>query len=350
MGIIVRVLKANHGDSILVSHEGPLSVFNLLIDGGPSPTFSHGPRQRHSGVLCNALDNLKSKGQYVDLAILTHIDDDHINGLIKAFERPGYLGQLVKSVWFNSSRLITRDFNVLEIPENNILLADNSPQTSVQQGKELEALLDEIGCVRSPLVMAGQVYNVGPFTLKVLSPERSQLEQLLHKWPTEVGSGETSSHGNDYQQSLNEIWADDKFESDRSIYNGSSIAFVLEADEKKMLFLGDAHDKVVADNLRALGYSNANKFKLDLVKISHHGSHYNTSSEFLSLLDSPRYVISTDGSKHGLPNKRTIARIIKETNGTIYFNYGHLIPSLLLADEAEIFSSRLKEIDDEIRF
>jgi len=349
MGIIVRILKANHGDCILVSHEGPSSVFNILIDGGPSTTFRNGPRQRYSGALCNVLDDLKEKGQHIDLAILTHIDDDHIHGLIKAFEKQGYLGQLVKSIWFNSSRLITQHFNAPEISENNILLKDDSPKTTVQQGKDLEILLDEIGCKRAPLIMAGQVYEIGPFTLNVLSPDRKQLEQLLHKWPTEVESAETSSHDNDYHLTLSQIWADDEFEPDTSIYNGSSIAFILENDGKKMLFLGDAHDQVVVDNLRALGYSDTNKLKLDLVKISHHGSQYNTSNEFLSLLDSPRYVISTNGRKHGHPNKRTIARIIKATDGNIFFNYDHVIPPLLLADEAEFYSSRLEELDDGIR-
>lgn len=350
MTIIVRVLKANHGDCILVSHEGALGVFNILIDGGPSSTFRYGPRQRYAGALCIALDDLKEKGQQVDLVILTHIDDDHINGLIKAFEKTNYLRQMAKSIWFNSSRMITRHFNEPEIAENNILLADDSPQTSVQQGKDLETLLDEIGCVRAPLIMASQAYNKGPFTLKILSPDREQLEKLLHKWPTENEAGLTSPHSNDYHLSLSDIWAEDKFESDQSVYNGSSIAFLLEADGKKMLFLGDAHDQCVADNLRALGYSEANRLKVDLVKISHHGSQYNTSSEFLSLLDSKRYVISTDGSKHGLPNKRAIARIIKETNGTIYFNFGCVIPPLLLANEAKDYSSRLEVLDDEIRF
>lgn len=349
MAIIVQILKANHGDSILVSHEGSSSVFNILIDGGPSATFKHGPRQRYAGALCKALDELKDKGQYVDLAILTHIDDDHINGLIKAFENPDYLPQLVKSIWFNSSRSITQYFNVSEFSENNILLADDSPLTSVKQGKDLENLLDEIGCVRSPLIIAGQVYNVGPFTLKILSPDRSQLEKLLHEWPTENEQGVTSSHDNDYHLSLNDIWADDKFEPDRSIYNGSSIAFILEADDKKMLFLGDAHNQSVVDNLRALGYSDTNKIKVNLVKISHHGSQYNTSSELLALLDSPCYVISTDGSKHGLPNKRTIARIIKSTNGIIFFNYENVISSMLSPHEAEHYSSRLKFLNDEMR-
>lgn len=117
-----------------------------------------------------------------------------------------------------------------------------------------------------------------------------------------------------------------------------------------MLFLGDAHDEVVTINLRRCGYSAANKLKLELVKLSHHGSQYNTSSDFLSLLDSPLYIISTDGSRHGLPNKRTIARIIKSTNGKAAFNYEDVIEQLLLADEIEDFSSRLEVLGDEIRF
>ena len=127
------------------------------------------------------------------------------------------------------------------------------------------------------------------------------------------------------------------------------LRFILEADDRKMLFLGDAYDHCVVDNLRSLGYSDTNQLKVDLVKVSHHGSQYNTSSELLALIDSPRYVISTDGS-NGLPNKRTIARIIEGTNGTIFFNYNNVIPRLLLAHEAQDYSSRLKVLDDEIQF
>ncbi|MGD1506300.1 ComEC/Rec2 family competence protein [Vibrio harveyi] len=349
MGVSVRVLEANHGDCILVSHEDASGTVNILIDGGTSTTFKYGLRQRYDGALCQALDDLKSKGQHIDLAVLTHIDDDHIHGLIKGFETPGYLCELVKSIWFNSSRLITQHFDVPEISENNILLADDSPQTSVRQGKELETLLYETGCNRAPLIMAGQKHAVGPFTLTVLSPGRDQLERLLHKWPSEVESGATAGHNNDYQLSLEEIWAADEFESDLSVYNGSSIAFLLEVDKTKMLFLGDAHDQVIVENLKELGFSETSKLHLDLVKVSHHGSQYNTSSEFLSLLQSPRYVISTNGSRHGLPNKRTIARIIKETNGQICFNYSDVIKPLLLDHEVEGYASRLEALGEEIQ-
>lgn len=52
-----------------------------------------------------------------------------------AGEISGYLSKFVKFIWFNSSRLITQHFNAAQIPENNILLADDFPQTSGRQGK-----------------------------------------------------------------------------------------------------------------------------------------------------------------------------------------------------------------------
>lgn len=348
MGIRIRILQANHGDCVLVTHEGPEGTFNMLIDGGNSATFKHGPRGRNPGALQLALDDLKCKGQHIDLAILTHIDDDHIHGLIRAFETPGYLGDMVKSIWFNSSRLITKFFNFPEIPENNVYLCDEKAETSVQQGKDLEALLIDIGCERPPIVTAGQPFKKGPFRFTILSPDREKLQKLLHKWPEESDSGETSAHSNDYSLSINQILATDSFEEDKSDYNGSSIAFILEADDRTMMFLGDSHDEIVVRGLRSIGFSEDKKLKLDLIKISHHGSQYNTSPEFLSLVDSDRYIISTNGSRHGLPNKRTIARILASTHGKICFNYGEVIGPLLLPNEVSLFSSRFEVLRDDI--
>lgn len=349
MGISIRILQANHGDCILVTHECISGVFNLLIDGGDGATFKYGPRARYSGALCIVLDELKSKGQQIDLAVLTHIDDDHINGLLRAFEAPGYLSDMVKSIWFNSSMLITEQFNVPEILANDISLRDNSPLTSVKQGKSLDTLLSEIGCERQPVVIAGQEIVKGPFTFTILSPDKEKLKELLHKWQKESDSGQTSGHPNDYALGLDEILANDTFKDDSSPYNGSSIAFILEADGRTMLFLGDSHDEIIVRNLRALDVSENKKLYFDLIKISHHGSQYNTSPEFLSLVDTKRYIVSTNGSKHGHPNKRTIARILSSSEGSIYFNYERVIAPLLLGCEFDTYSERLKTLDEEIK-
>lgn len=348
MSITVRVLQANHGDSILVTHESTNGVFNVLIDGGDGATFKYGPRARYSGALCRTLDDLKVKKQNIDLAVLTHIDDDHIAGLIRAFEAPDYLREMVRSVWFNSSRLITDHFNVDAIPANDIYLNSDTPETTVTQGKELEALLNEIGCERASVIMAGQSHVKGPFIFTILSPDKASLEKLLHKWPSEIESGETSAHANDYALSLDEIWANDTFKCDGSPYNGSSIAFILESDGKRMLFLGDSHDEIVVRSLRELGFNEENRLEVELIKISHHGSERNTSVEFLSIVKAKRYVISTNGAKHGLPNKRTLARILASSEGIVCFNYSGVIPRMLLERELDEYASRLEVICGEI--
>ena len=61
------------------------------------------------------------------------------------------------------------------------------------------------------------------------------------------------------------------------------------------------------------------------MKISHHGSKYNTNSRLLKLIDTNLYVISTNGENEVHPNKRTLARIIKnKPNCKILFNYPEL--------------------------
>ena len=340
MSIRVRVLQANHGDCILGTHEGPQGTFNLLSDGGNAGTFKYGPQDRMTGELCKLLDDLKVREQHLDLVILTHIDDDHIGGLLKALKSPVH-GQLVKSVWFNSSRLITDHFSVPEIPANDIYLLGSSPTTSVRQGQKFEELLDELGVERGHIVMAGQKIVKGPFTFNILSPNETQLSKLLCIWPVEKSSPNTSTDMTDYSMSLEQLWGDDSFESDTSIANGSSIAFMLQADDQRMLFLGDAYDTCTAESLKQLGYNEQNKLHLSLVKISHHGSQYNTSSDFLSMISATHYVISTNGARHGLPNKRTIARILAAGDGKICFNYPNVAVSMLLPNELHQYAGRL---------
>lgn len=349
MSIRVRLLKANHGDCILVSHTSENETFNLLIDGGNGETFKFGPRHRYDGELCLALDEIKSNGQFIDLAIITHIDDDHIGGMLRAFETPGYLCEMVKSIWFNSSKNITDYFSHSKIIENNVHINHESPETSAKQGKDLEIVLDEIGCERIPIVMSGQVIEKGPFKFTILSPNESNLKKLLRVWPYEDVPAETAGAENDHSLSFEEIWAEDKFKKDYSPPNGSSIAFIAEANGRSMLFLGDAHDQTVVEGLQSLGYSKDFKLNVNFVKISHHGSEHNTSEHFLEMISADKYIISTNGLRHGLPDKRTIARILASTeSGRICFNYSSVIENLLLPSEIDTYSQRL-QFCEEIR-
>jgi hypothetical protein len=47
------------------------------------------------------------------------------------------------------------------------------------------------------------------------------------------------------------------------------------------------------------------------LKIPHHGSAGNLSNRLMAEIDCHRYAISSDGSRHGLPDPDSIARIVK---------------------------------------
>lgn len=112
---------------------------------------------------------------------------------------------------------------------------------------------------------------------------------------------------------------------DDSPINGSSISFIIEYKNKKLLFLGDSHENVVFEKLNNLKENNY-KLDFDLVKISHHGSYRNTSKRLIELFNSRYYLISTNGLKYRHPNIETIAKIILKKSDvckTIIFNYEH---------------------------
>lgn len=111
-----------------------------------------------------------------------------------------------------------------------------------------------------------------------------------------------------------------------------------------MLFLGDSHPSVVVGSLVRLEQK---KQKFDYVKVSHHASKANTSDELLDLIDCENYIISSDGSFHGLPNKEAIVRIINKNDfSNIFFNYPELIEKIFTDNELNSEKFSCQEISE----
>jgi len=345
VGFSFSVLSVGHGDCILIQGGFDGQHRNILIDGGPAKAYTY---RNRSGELKKALQKIKDEEQRIDLLILTHVDDDHIGGLLAGFKNGGLLEQLTDKVWFNSGKLIFEHFDH-EYDDTNLLdfeqlrtgtAIDN--QTSIRQGVKFEEYISRRGIWQHDVILAGQVNELFGIKFTMLSPNEENLEKLLFKWQREQPDSLTSSADTDYDKTFNELLENDKFKEDNSVHNGSSIAFVFEYKGKRLLFLGDAHSKVIVESLKNLNFSNTLKLKVDYVKLSHHGSQYNTSPELLCLLDCQNFIVSTDSRRHGLPNKVTLARINDQFSRTnLWFNYPEII-------ESKIFSqSELQQLNNE---
>ena len=266
----LKILQAYHGDSILIQGDFDGQPRNILIDGGPAKTYQY---DIYLGELKKTLQNIKDKGQRIDLLILTHVDDDHIGGLLSAFDNEGLLSQLTDKVWFNSGKLIFEYFdkppdtsNLVYLKGNNTAIGEERA-TSIGQGVDFESVISESGIWHQELILAGQVHEEFGVKFTILSPTEDKLKSLLTVWKRKSSESLTGRGAGDYDNKFDVILDNDNFQEDGSISNGSSIAFIFEYNDKSVLLLGDAHNKVIVNSLKDLGYSEQNRIKVDYVKL-----------------------------------------------------------------------------------
>lgn len=354
MSLSISVLPALHGDSIIISVGSDKSdPFRILIDGGPADCYKkiQGFKKK-MGPLHSRLTALLEKADKLDLVVLTHVDSDHIGGLLKACEDDSVLPVFGRNVWFNSGRLIAQCLGDGTEPEGSALIVQNGRGdrlTSIAQGVAFDDLLDQAAVEPRELRVAGQKIEIRHGEIQILSPEPDELRALLTKWEKEKPDSLTSPHSNDYKTSLNDLLRSDKFIEDKSVHNGSSIAFLISNGNVRALFLGDAFPSTICANLRKLGYSEENPLHVGVCKVSHHGSKGNTNSELLSLIRCDQFIISTDGSRHGLPNKITLARIMDlAPKSKILFNYSGLKNHIFSDEELGHVAEKLIDIEGDI--
>ena len=256
--------------------------------------------------------------------VITHVDDDHIGGIIRMFEYADPNLDKIQKVWFNSGELISTFFKTKIDPQRECpIILKRDRELSVKQGITLEKLLKKRGYLEPEVIYAGcdavQFYDS---KITILSPDRTGLEKLNKQWETEKGDVLLSREPCDYKTPISQL-KDKPFVEDQSVPNESSISFLFEYRGKKILFLADSHPSVAAGSIKKIGYSPGKKLGLDLVKIAHHSSRKNTCPGLLELIKCNNYLISTNGKRHGLPDKEAMARIIaaNKKRTYIYFNY-----------------------------
>ncbi|WP_297478334.1 MBL fold metallo-hydrolase [uncultured Photobacterium sp.] len=322
----VQFINAGIGDCILITDLE--TDKKILVDSGPSQGVGRATVTR---VLFQTLNN----NNEVDLAILTHNDDDHIGG----FEG------LIKNDIISINKII---FNsVAELEDEQLV---NSSKASYRQDLNLYKMVKDTNIpIESIVVEAGSssVLELGDITLRFISPNDIKMS-MLKRWAIkekklaekkeEVRLAKKSSKNatvyTSLEQALTAIEVEDKFDADKREPNGSSLAFILEYGESRLLFLGDCHMDIVEAYLA----SKEQPQYFDFVKLSHHASEHNNSPEFFNLINCKNFVVCSDGdNSYGHPSMKTIARLTKRfPDSFIHFTSD----SELIRNFTKSFSSR----------
>ena len=356
----IKMMPAQYGDCFWIYTSDKI---NILVDGGLKSTYNH---------WIKPLTFFGNRYELIfDLVIVTHIDCDHIGGIVAFLEdcekncRVG-----LKEIWHNglfqiggkkfleySERDVERDEEILNAIIQRGYLSSEDSNIGVSESFALDVLIQEkkvvrnIGNKNSAICDKTGEYNLGILTkILVLGPDKESLNAMEKYWQKEMIARnyrfqvtnrvklmqafefQMSAVNNYYApfelqisgKDCIERYLSDLEDKDISVTNRSSICFVIEEGKYKVLFLGDA---VIYNNgslMKRLEEKYGRTCHFTAIKLPHHGSRYNVSIDFIKRYTADEYYFSTNSERFGHPDIDVIADVIYYSganNKKLIFNY-----------------------------
>jgi beta-lactamase superfamily II metal-dependent hydrolase len=315
----LQVIQADYGDCFILRFGDEASPKYALIDGGPKGTYEN--------YLKSELAKIRNADGKLDLIIVSHVDDDHIYGVLEfqVEQREQHLSGNtktleIKSLWHNAFDATLDESNDIEHGLERLTQSTGFGQQSyavanlacysIKQGQQLEQIFkahkipinpESKNKVVSVENMPDKITN-GNLSMRVVGPTEENLKELREEWLEWLKTQET---GEKTKNPFFEAMAD------KSYANTSSIMVLAEAEEKRILFAGDGRGDHLIQGLKKTNSLDARgELYVDILKLPHHGSIRNVSNEFFDRIFARTYVISANG-KHGHPDFTTLKYIVE---------------------------------------
>lgn len=326
------IRRARKGDCLLLHYGSKADPKLMIIDGGPSKVYKPFLKPRLNQIR-EERGIAARKPLPVELLMVSHVDDDHIRGILELTKEMGEAKRSrrpqsykIKTIWHNSFDDVigNRPADLTASLEAAYGAASAEGEIDVDEeviGPDFAKVLASVGqghrlrtdtkFLKIPLnrpfdqlVIAsapgrgGKVKTIpfGDMSFTVIGPMRPELEALQKKhdkWLTDSGRG---------RKPEDELAAYD----DKSAANLSSLVVLAEAGGRSILLTGDARGDKVLDGLELTGLVEpGGTLKVDVLKMPHHGSDRNVDIDFFQRIKAKHYVFSGDG-EHGNPERATL--------------------------------------------
>jgi len=316
----LHVIQAEFGDSLLLQYGTAAAPRFILIDGGPKFTFT---RSLH-----DSLKTIIAKPRKLDAVMLSHVDEDHIIGLLDLVAELRHQAAngldvtlTIAELWHNSFARTVDPGGGIQSRLRTILGASGAAQQmqvasasflGIGEGNSLRLAALAMGLPINPgftddLIIvdtAGAPRNFGNLSLQVVGPTQTNLDELADDWKTwlDTHEDEILSGGDPFAMT----------NSDQSVPNLSSIMVLAKADGKTILFTGDGRSDHLLTGLRTAGLLPAagGSLHVDVLKLPHHGSNRNITKAFFKTVTADQYVASANG-KDDNPDLTTLIWLVE---------------------------------------
>lgn len=364
----IEMLPAAHGDCLWIEYGSGSEVHRILIDGGPAHTYP---------ALRERILHLPEDDRVFELLVITHVDGDHIEGVVRLLQDAEVLNCRFERIWFNGRDQLNKvpdpagePLGALQGEFLGLLIADY--ETRVGRKVWNAGLPSGLAAIDRRSGSPPAVELGGDCRLTLLSPDFERLLALKDEWrdalaeagvksgdeaalrslleasrnlrplgdvlgdegEAEAGNADEGRYevpdvlGRDLAHELEdtlgrsdgEAGAEAVFGGDASPANGSSIALLLEypkdAPKVRFLLAGDAWPSVMEASVDQLLDGRGGKLVLTGFKLPHHGSVANISETLLARLRCQHYMISTSGAVFRHPHARAIELLLSKHAGS----------------------------------
>ena len=366
----IEMLPAEQGDALFIEYGAGPARHRVLIDGGTPSSVD---------AVVARVERLKPDDRHFELLIVTHVDTDHIGGILKFLDDPP-AGLTFDDVWFNGwpqLEPLSKDRPLGSMTADAIL--------GPNDGEILDRLLDlhvggavsdhnkafggEAVMVRASGPLPSHVLD-GGLRLTLLAPGHRALLRLRKEWVDVIREANRTE---EEVQELVEIAArrrgidltlgdhpdvrsaaEAKFKSDGTPANGSSIVVLAEFDDKQLLLTGDGFPRTIIAGIDQFVAAPGEKLSVTAVKLPHHGSRNNTSLAFVERLDCQRFLVSSSGAIFGHPDLEALSRVIVTNGPDVDLGFSYRVPSTEIWDDPVLqgdpefpFTTRYPEVAEE---
>ena len=362
----LHIFQSDNGDCLLLESEDGKRI---LCDGGMAHSMK--------GHVRDVLGKLHEDGHKLDYIYISHIDQDHISGVVQLLEdelewrlfeyhrdngtpidapdfpRPPKIGGIWHNAFHDQIGKNGGDVADLLAAAAPALLASSVPVLT-DLGAEFQNIAASIpdairvsryaspellgipvnrlpGSQETPKLLMfrqGQgSFKLGSMRLTIVGPTEDELTQLRDGWNNFLRDAEN-------RQELKELRAEirrkvDAFgegQFDLRDWNGiedfkgvtvpniASLMFMVAEGDKRLLLTGDSQQDIILKGLELAGFLEDGHLHVDVLKVQHHASEHNVDAKFCRIVSADNYVFCGNGL-HGNPEPSVIETIYNSRLG-----------------------------------
>jgi Metallo-beta-lactamase superfamily len=357
----IEVFQSDKGDCLLISGRDGT---RMLADAGMSSSYSE--------HVAPALGRIAGKGGELDLVYVSHIDRDHIGGVLQLMEDhvawrvrdfqhesgnddfpdpPRPRPPKVNRLWHNAfhdviadnagpvEEMLATTAALLEAGEGDErLIAETQRELAASVGDGIElskrAREEQLGIpvngeFEGKLAMVRgepQTVELGSLELTLLGPFKEDVDALRREWNDWL-----RENADEVRRLRAEMAADtdrlvsgdvDGFRSGMALRakelgnrsrvtvpNLASIMLLAEENGRTLLLTGDGHRDEIIKGLEKAGRLEDDGLHVDVLKVQHHGSEHNIDADFCRRITADHYVFCANG-EHENPDLAVVDAVV----------------------------------------